>query len=67
MNYADIVKVYYNTRKNIITPRNLKSFFAQNNNYMSTRAFEDLNKCIAIPVEITYQYSNGQIVEAYGY
>ena len=34
---------------------------------MSTRAFKDLNKCIVIPVEITYQYSNGQIVEAYGY
>ncbi|WP_152973281.1 hypothetical protein [Lacinutrix mariniflava] len=67
MNYADIVKVDYNTRKNIITPRNIKSFFVQNNNYMSTRAFKDLNKCIVIPVGIIYQYSNDQIIEAYGY
>lgn len=41
MNYADTAKIYYNTRKNVINPKGLKTFFTRNDSYMSTRAFED--------------------------
>lgn len=41
MNYADTAKIYYNTRKDIINPKGLKTFFIRNDSYMSTRAFED--------------------------
>lgn len=41
MNYADTAKVYYNTRKNVLSTKDLKAFFTRNDRYMSTRAFED--------------------------
>ncbi|WP_034057225.1 nuclear transport factor 2 family protein [Lacinutrix jangbogonensis] len=41
MNYSDTAKIYYNTRKDVISPKDLKTFFTRNDNYISTRAFED--------------------------
>ncbi|WP_452222970.1 nuclear transport factor 2 family protein [Lacinutrix chionoecetis] len=41
MNYADTAKVYYNTRTAILGPKDLKTFLTRNDNYISTRAFED--------------------------
>ncbi|AUC80690.1 hypothetical protein [Lacinutrix sp. Bg11-31] len=41
MNYADTAKVYYNTRKNVLSAKDLEAFFTKNDSYMSTRAYED--------------------------
>ena len=39
--YADTAKIYYNSRKNILSPIDLKSYFTRNSESFSTRAFED--------------------------
>ena len=41
LNYADTAKIYYNTRKDVLNPKELKTFFTRNDSYISTRAFED--------------------------
>lgn len=40
-NYADTAKVYYNTRKNVLSPKDLAAFFNKNEKYLVTRAYED--------------------------
>ncbi|WP_299889357.1 nuclear transport factor 2 family protein [uncultured Lacinutrix sp.] len=39
--YADTAKIYYNSRKHILAPSDLKTYFTRNSESFSTRAFED--------------------------
>jgi len=39
--YADTAKIYYNSRKTILAPSDLKTYFTRNSESFSTRAFED--------------------------
>ena len=42
--YADTAKVYYNSRDNILSPKDLKAYFTRNDQHFSTRAFEEENR-----------------------
>lgn len=39
--YADTAKIYYNSRKDIMSPKDLETYFTRNSESFSTRAFED--------------------------
>jgi hypothetical protein len=39
--YADTAKIYYNSRVNILNPKDLKDYHLKNDTSFSTRAFED--------------------------
>src|SRR5690606_36687264 len=43
-NYADTAHIYYNTRSNVLSPKELTEFHKKNVVYFSTRAFEDENR-----------------------
>ncbi len=42
--YADTAKIYYNSRKNILSPKGLQKYHSENDESFSTRAFEDENR-----------------------
>ncbi|MFV0570916.1 MAG: nuclear transport factor 2 family protein [Xanthomarina gelatinilytica] len=42
--YADTAHIYYNTRSNVLYPKELAEFHKKNDVYFSTRAFEDENR-----------------------
>lgn len=42
--YADTAHIYYNTRSNVLSPKELAEFHKKNDVYFSTRAFEDENR-----------------------
>jgi len=42
--YSDTAKIYYNSRDNVLTPKDLKAYFTRNDKSFSTRAFEDENR-----------------------